>query len=465
MVLSNPTPKAAARATDARVRPRPIGCPIPLTIVQRLEWNSSWRNGRMCEGSLRLVGELDEPLLRRCVDTVVMRHEALRTRIVLVGETPLQEVIAAPYPSFEVIDLRAKGSLQVQEIAARLAQELHDAEADWGAQPLFATRLLRFSDSEHVLLVGIDHMVGDGYSYSQGIVRKEIATLYHLGARGMPQCLPPPAVQFGDYAVWQQQTFESWRELHWQYWRERLTGVPKIEFPFDGTESEQGGLRWTISKFALGKELSSRLRQVALQNKMLFPLVFLGLATAVVARWCGQSAWTVNVMSHGRHHHPELANTVGWFNYLLPLQFEIEENDSLLHVVERIHLEYATAIEHHDHGRLAGCMPSNPIELGFNWADWTRAPLSAIGAGSDHIDITPFVLTKFRGEMMAPSRAITFVRLPGEDAVAGDVLGLFYQEGLLTARTVERLSDTIRRVAEAFAANPLIKQRALALAP
>ncbi|WP_162251828.1 condensation domain-containing protein, partial [Massilia sp. Root335] len=57
--------------------------------------------------SIRFSGELDIEHLRRALDTVVDRHDALRTRFVVVDGTPVQQVVPHAAVTLPVMDLAA----------------------------------------------------------------------------------------------------------------------------------------------------------------------------------------------------------------------------------------------------------------------------------------------------------------------------------------------------------------------
>ncbi|MCU7065251.1 hypothetical protein K7R09_26120, partial [Serratia ureilytica] len=61
--------------------------------------------------------------------------------------------------------------------------------------------LLRLADEEHLFLLTCHHIVSDGWS--TGILLRELGTLYGAFRRGEADPLPPPTLQYPDYAAWQ----------------------------------------------------------------------------------------------------------------------------------------------------------------------------------------------------------------------------------------------------------------------
>lgn len=77
---------------------REDGQPLPLSYAQERQW-FLWQldpdsAAYHVPGALRLSGRLDKAALQRSFDTLVARHESLRTRLHLEGEQRAQEVLA-----------------------------------------------------------------------------------------------------------------------------------------------------------------------------------------------------------------------------------------------------------------------------------------------------------------------------------------------------------------------------------
>src|SRR5262249_13560980 len=126
---------------------------------------------------LRLQGKLDGTALRRALDRILLRHEALRTTFIFHNEQPLQRIAAADkYLGFHLLqhDLREHPSREVE--LQRLVEEESAAAFDLEAGPLIRGRLLQLEEEEHVLLITMHHIVSDGWS--MGVLVKELSALY-----------------------------------------------------------------------------------------------------------------------------------------------------------------------------------------------------------------------------------------------------------------------------------------------
>src|SRR5262249_45462775 len=98
--------------------------------------------------------------------------------------------------------------------------------------PLLRTALLRLSAREHVLLLTLHHIITDGWS--NGVLVRELTTLYQSYVCGQLSPLPPLPIQYADYAIWQR-AWLSGEVLDEQmaYWRKQLADLEPLELPTD----------------------------------------------------------------------------------------------------------------------------------------------------------------------------------------------------------------------------------------
>jgi hypothetical protein len=81
------------------------------------------------------------------------------------------------------------------------------------------------AEDEHILLIAMHQMIADGGSL--GVIADELAALYEAFANGKTSPLPPPPLQYADFAAWQR-AWTSHPDVAAQldYWREQLRGPP-----------------------------------------------------------------------------------------------------------------------------------------------------------------------------------------------------------------------------------------------
>jgi hypothetical protein len=187
-----------------------------LWFIDRLEGSSSEYN--MPE-ALRLRGELDQEALQRTVDTIVERHESLRTRFEERDGEPAQMIEPVVRIEIPLEDLSGlEEGLQRERIAAAMRWEWSEP-FDLARGPVLRLKLLKLGPREHILLRTMHHIVSDGWS--QGVFNREFMVLYEAYREGRENPLPPLAVQYADFALWQRSWLEGGAlDAGLKYWKE-----------------------------------------------------------------------------------------------------------------------------------------------------------------------------------------------------------------------------------------------------
>jgi hypothetical protein len=377
-----------------------------------------------------------------------------------------QRVEPAMECDLEILELRGASPATIEAEARRLGQKFLSEKIDISAAPLFAAKLLQLSNDEHILIVAVDHIVSDAISCD--ILSRDIWTMYDEVRRGLPSSLPQMPVQFADYAVWKQRTYDAWFRKCGAYWRGRLGGAQPLQLPIDDgfarkdcrprggrlSLAEGGKPIWTSLEFPFGEMLSAKLRDMARCERTLLPLIILTVHVAVVSRWCSQRDMVVGFVSHGRHHRPELENMIGFLASFLYLRIELACGDNFLDLLERVSFEFRSAYQHQDLDRVPDFMPEQSGQIEFNWIpDWTKRTRSKATEPSGGLKIQPFqIRSDHNGRVNASSRIVPVVF---SDTATGIVMTVGYRSDLFTPNTISRFGHNMRLFAEEIAEQPL----------
>src|SRR5215510_5275455 len=194
---------SAARAELPAITATERGARVPLSFAQQRLWFLAQLEG-VSEAyhipvGLRLRGGLEVGALRRALDRIVERHEALRTTFALVDGEPAQRIASLKDSRFHLVehDLRRHGDAE-GELNRLIAREAREA-FDLAEGPLIRGRLIRQGEEEHALLLTMHHIVSDGWS--MGVLVNELSALYGAFVRGEDDPLPELGVQYAHSAV------------------------------------------------------------------------------------------------------------------------------------------------------------------------------------------------------------------------------------------------------------------------
>ena len=103
----------------------------------------------------------------------------------------------------QLIDLRHEGAAEQEHRVREEVQREARTPFNLSSGPLVRLTVLQQSESEHVLLLTMHHIISDGWS--MGVLVNELGRLYEAYARGEESPLAELAIQYADYAIWQRE--------------------------------------------------------------------------------------------------------------------------------------------------------------------------------------------------------------------------------------------------------------------
>lgn len=328
-------------------RPRPAGARIPLSYGQQ----RLWLLDRLTPGSvaynesnfMRLRYAVDTGILKRVLNEIVRRHEVLRTGFPTVDEQPVQQVAATLTLELPLRDLRLLPAAQRE--AEALRQAAHDARIpfDITKPPLLRASLYRLAESDYLLALTMHHLICDGWS--MGVMTVELSTLYWSFVQGRPSPLPEPALQYGDFALWQRQSAAPRAQM--AYWQRQLANLPPLELPADFPRPAEFTFRGDRQPLAIEGPLMRRLLQVCEREGATLFMLLLGAFYTLLHRYTGADDLQVGSPVAGRSR-PELEPLIGFFINTLVLRTSLAGNPPFVEVLNRVRETTLTALAHQD---------------------------------------------------------------------------------------------------------------------
>lgn len=448
-----------SNAADHPLRKRTAEGPVPLTALQQrllTALAASGQAGRMriADVSVRIRGPLNIQTLHRCLETVIQRHESLRTRIVTVDGVSLQHVAAVGACALELVDLSGISSGDRSAAVDALVRKFMQEKIDLSVDPIFATKLLKLSELEHILLFGVDHLVCDGVSV--GILGNEIWTAYDQLESAGACTLREIPIQFPDYALWQARNQEAWRRRHASYWQTRLGDAPATALPARTGPSVPKYSTLTRAALSIGEGPGARLRELCGREGIPLSLAVLAVLVAAASRWRNQRDLIVGVISHGRSLRPRLAVTTGFLACMAYVRIRVSAGDTLLDLSRRLSEELLDAARHSPFDHVPDVVPGITPTLSLNWtlSEWTPPRTRRLGRNGE-IEVQPFPIRPDKAEGALPLRYLSFDVWPeGLDAGDDIVVGLWNSSEFLAPCAIEELGRHVRLVAAEFGGQP-----------
>ncbi|HIK05164.1 MAG TPA: amino acid adenylation domain-containing protein [Trichormus sp. M33_DOE_039] len=297
--------------------------------------------------AVRLTGILDIGVLERSLNTIIQRHEVLRTQFKTVDGNPILQIQPSVELPLTVIDLQAFNLLEQDEEVRHLALKEAQTPFNLATDVLLRVKILRLAKDENVVLFTMHHIVSDAWSME--ILVKELATLYTAFRANQPSPLPDLAIQYVDFAVWQRQWLQGKvLETQLDYWRQKLSGLlPVLQLPTDYPRGRVQTFHGAIESFSLSPQLSQGIIKLA-KSAGVTPFVTLLTAYKIILhRYTGQTDILVGTPVANRHRR-EIEGLIGFFVNTLVLRTNIADNPSFQELLQQVRNTTWQAYDHQD---------------------------------------------------------------------------------------------------------------------
>jgi hypothetical protein len=359
----------------------------PLAFSQLSMWNlgrsSDGRVMRQIASANRLFGRLNVGALLESTAETVRRHESLRTRIILCSGVPEQEIVpAGDPPPLEFLDLTVIPE-QIRDLeAGRRIEDFILEPVDPSVGPLFAARLLRLREEEHVMVVAMAHIISDEASLE--ILWRDILTGYMQASRRQPFSLPKIHIQFPAYAAFQRDSEHLWHMKHGAYYEKHFDMHEEIRFPVNGSTVSDPGAGRAMVPISIGKDMKRELISWCKSRRTTLVMSVFTAYVALVLRWGNRKEVVVQYQSDARTTH-QVANTIGCFTSALYMRIGLYSTESFLDLLQRVTEEYCLAYEHLDFSYHVAKTPRPELTrtTAFNWVPHRPVADDSISPGSE----------------------------------------------------------------------------------
>lgn len=425
---------------------------VPLSFSQLAHWNLRCRAGgrpiRQVAAAMSLRGALSVETLEWSVAQMIGRHDALRTRIVVVDGVPQQEIGTTDHSRLELISLTSVPEfLRQAEVQRHIRQAILEP-VDYASSPLFRAVLLKVHDDEHVFILALDHIISDGYSLK--LLFEEILLAYGLRLQGAPVELPAVETQFADYAARQRAQERGWLEGR----KAQLPTCGRTRFPFDSALHGERNLRgWGIARDRIDAALWNALRAWAKVNRTTPVMAILTAYAALILRWCNVPGTVVQFMSDGRHTR-DVEHTVGYLAFPLYINVALNAQTSFVELLRMVTAEYCRACDQPDFFCAHAQVPSPEFthNTTFNWLPSLEINAASMPDGSRdglNCSVIAFEHPLLDSHVLDQEPSVAF----SEDGVGLNV-EVGYQRSRFSAATMERFARQVVAFTAAMVKGP-----------
>jgi len=425
---------------------------FPTSPAQNRFWYQEQTdpNPGSCNIAVRweIRGKVSDECIEKAAQSVVARHEVLRTRFVEHDGLPRQEVLESANFRMGVVDIRGLPDHQranrIDEIACKLAS----APFDLATASLIRITLVRSASDCAALLIVAHHTVFDGYSIR--VLGSEIGTAAAAYEENRSLVLPELQLQYADYALWQEELQTSpAREVSAEYWKSQLRDAPYFEIEPDFTRSERlirSGKRVDI---AFPDDFGDNLAALARAHNTSSFALGAAVAAAALQRFSGLTDVSFGTAMAGRDEI-ELEDLIGVFINPVVLRFRSAASDTLADIVAQGDKVVQGALANGDY-------PFEELMRRLNRPrDINRTPLVSVFFALQRVFLKeqsygPFSIASIPSETPQITHDLN-IQLTGR--ASGWLLMIDYDSARFNERTVTKLGKLVRDTFATLLADP-----------
>jgi amino acid adenylation domain-containing protein/non-ribosomal peptide synthase protein (TIGR01720 family) len=311
----------AAPAVSDSLRPHALLSPVQ-------QWFFDFNKGPLHHFNqsvlVRSRTPIDPDRLRRALDAVAERHDALRTVFPATESLRRQELIDGK-PHLSVVDLHGQDAARLEDYAAAA-----QGNCDLSRGPLLRALVFQCDDGDRLLLIA-HHLVIDGISWRILLDELQLAYRQPTAGGGIDLGPRPLAWQRWVFALHDRARSDALRaEL--PYWRAAVEAARTTSFPRDGVTNDNSfGASQTLSSTLSEAETRALLEEgIGAAHVEANDLLLTALARAL-RTWGAVESCVITLESHGRDALGETVDgggTIGWFTSLFPFKLELAASDT-----------------------------------------------------------------------------------------------------------------------------------------
>lgn len=382
----------------------------------------------------KIVGNIDVEKIRNVYNTLVKRHEILRTRFFMSdsGE-PVQQICNDVEPEFKyIID---EDSSEDDIISSFIRPY------DLSKPSLIRLQIVKRS-GEYLFMIDMHHIVCDATSYE--IFTGEFSDLYNNKE------LKDVDYQYKDYSEWvKERDFSEQRK----YWLNQFQdNIPVINLPISGKrDNSQRDRGKTINRHLSGN-ITEKLKKIAKEYSVTDNMLFVAATMILLHFYGNQSDIVLGIPISGRTLQ-ETENILGMFVNTLALKSKVDETINFGDYLEQIKNMCIKAYENQEYPfdeliadlKLGGDMQTNPL---FN------VMLTFHQSEKDNLRFADSKIEQLDGNNNIVKFDLTFhIAYMSE----GGEIGVEYREDLFDNSTIHRILKQYMMVLNQIACNKNIK--------
>ncbi len=285
-------------------------------------------------GGIIVDKALDVSLLQQCFETLIARHDVLRTHFDIINDQ-IAQIVEDVIPFTLLSETSTSDSLDT--IYSDFIKPF-----DLSKAPLFRAKAVTLKDNKMLLLLDMHHIISDGTSLS--ILLQELCDLYN------GKTLPEKQVDYKDFTLWEKEQFEKEEfKQSKDFWVNQYQDeIPLLNMPTTYARPSIQSFEGSNYYAKLPKEILDKINEVS-KNLGITPyMLLLSVFYILLNKYTSQDDIVIGTPIVGRELL-ELSNMLGMFVNTLALRNKIDNSSSFHDFATNLKEYCLTAFEHQNY--------------------------------------------------------------------------------------------------------------------
>jgi amino acid adenylation domain-containing protein len=284
----------------------------------------------------QIKGAINIEKLKSALQSVIDRHEALRTNFKTLDGYPLQYIHTEQTLDFTLYRLPQEKQNIAEVVPRDLLQGFYNAPFNLSESHLFRVLLIQSAPDEYCLAMSIHHIVSDGWSMQ--VLLNELTQVYS------DKPLAPLKLQYSGYSAWLQKLKSTDESL--EFWKNKLKHYSDLMLPTDFIRPAKASGQGGVSQAEISDVLWRQIDTVSKAFRTTPLAVFSAAVFLLLCRYSQESDFCFG-MPVANRSNSELEPLIGFFVNTLILKPDLDiENCSQNELIDIFRQTLLEALTH-----------------------------------------------------------------------------------------------------------------------
>lgn len=253
----------------------------------------------------QLEGNLNLLALERSLQTIVERHEILRSNFCNENGLPSLKIKDNVVVKIELEDYQND---EIQNLIVKEIKQPFNLSKD----NLFRLRIFKINHQKYIFAIAIHHIISDGWSMR--IFNRELSLLYQAYNNNQKPNLLSLPIQYKDFTIWQRKCLpENLLNKKIASWQNDLGEIPLLStFPPDYPRPKISTFKGIKLQQIINNPLKNQLKNFSQKEGVTLFIILLTALKVLLYRHTGQKKLIIGFPIAARNHL-QIENLIGFF--------------------------------------------------------------------------------------------------------------------------------------------------------